>query len=142
MALAAAEDDEVRAALARHPHDLALDVAALHAAGGPVQSEFGGERHQALLGALHQLIFHLHCGHERLAHRLHRHEFHHVQQLDRCAQGLGERLGLAADGETVLCQVDDQQDVTVRSHHESPTTPVLLKTNVMDAPGRESAPEY
>jgi hypothetical protein len=48
MALAAAENDEVYPALARHAHDLCLDGAALDMAGRVRQPQRGGEGRQAL----------------------------------------------------------------------------------------------
>ena len=80
----------------------------------------GGEC-AAPLRALQQFLLDLRGGHQRLTHRLDRHELHDVQQLDLGAEGAHERLRLAPDGETVFCQVDEQQDTTVHRHDASPS---------------------
>src|SRR5207302_11325221 len=96
MPLAAAENDEIRTAVPRHAHDLGFDIAALHPARRAAQPELGAESREALPRALEQLFFDLYRGHEGFTHRLDRHEFHDVQQLDFGAEGSVERLRLAS----------------------------------------------
>src|SRR5437762_1936999 len=125
MPLAAAENDEIRTAVPRHAHDLGFDIAALHPARRAAQPELGAESREALPRALEQLFFDLYRGHEGFTHRLDRHEFHDVQQLDFGAEGSGERLRLASDRETAFRQVNDQQDATINAHDESPCSTPL-----------------
>jgi len=107
-------------ALARRTHDLGFDIAALDAAGRARQTQLGGECRQALPSPLQQFLLDLHRGHERLAHGLDRHELHYVQQLDLGIHRGGQGPRLAPDGETVVGEVDDQQDAVVNRHGGPP----------------------
>jgi len=72
------------------------------------------EPRQALPGALEQLLFDLHRGHEGFPHGLDRHEFDDMQQLDFGAERRGGALCLCARfANTAFGQVNDQQDATV-----------------------------
>ena len=87
MALAAAEHDEIGAALARHAHDLGLDVAGLDPAR---RARRARARRPVPSGAVRARSSSSSSictdGHQCLAHRLDRHELDHVQQLDLGAE--------------------------------------------------------
>src|SRR5581483_6622325 len=116
MALATAEHDEIHVPLARDPHDFRFDVTGLDPAGRGRDAQIGAEHREPLPGLIQQIILDLHGGHEGLAHRFHRYEFHNVQQLHLGADRGGERLRAPANHHTVLGEVDHEQDAAIVGH--------------------------
>ena len=80
MPFAAAEHDEVGAAVPRDAQDLGLDVAGVDEALGLVEPGPCGQLGDAPRRALDQFVLDLHRRQQRLAHRLDRHELDDVQQ--------------------------------------------------------------
>ena len=116
MALAAADHDQVDAALLRDAHDVRLDVAGLHDALAVLETEPLRELRDPLPGALDQLALDLHGRQQGLAHGLDRHVLDHVQQRDLGAVALRDPLATRRDGVAVVRQVHAEQDLLVFAH--------------------------
>src|SRR6185437_9468256 len=97
-----------------------------------------GQSNEALPGSLQQLVFDLHGGHQRLAHRLDRYELDDVQQFDFRARCARQRLPSARDGQAALGQIDDDQDTAI-DRHTLESSPRLIEDSLLLRTHRQSS---
>ena len=116
MAFAAAEHDQVDAAIRGDTHELGLDVAGLHDALRLLEAGLLRQLGDAPRGALDQFAFDLHGRQQGLAHRFDGDVFDDVQQDDFGPVTLGDVTRPLGDLLAAFGEVHSQQDLLVFAH--------------------------